>query len=401
MAAPVSTFPWLRITWAVWMMVAAVILLKGLIAPLSHSTYSCFVSGGADWLAGRELYRLAGVTCRYSPLFHAFMVPFSQVPDFLGSTVWRLLNWGFFLAGLWSWVRNFLPTELTLEQRAKLCLLILPLSIGSLHNAQANPMVLGMMLLAVSAVLGQRWTLASVYLVVALLIKLYPLALALLLLLLYPRRLVLPFLGCLAIGLGLPCLLQAPGYVLRQYANWYHVLAIDDRSQMQLQVCYRDVWLLLRLLGQPISHFTYQVIQLLMAGVVAGLCWWHKRAAADARGTLHWTLELSCGWMTVLGPATESCTYILLAPVLSWRLLQARLGNSSSILSTLLTTSYCLFLIAAIANWFPRSSHLHALGLQPLGGLLLLGIILIFPSSSGKGRRSETPIQLSGTRKSA
>jgi len=304
-------------------MVAGVILVRGLIAPGSHSTYSCFVSGGQDWLAGSELYQKPGTTCRYSPLFHVFMVPFWQMPERLGSTLWRLLNWGVFLGGLALWLKTFLPADLTPNKRALLFLLILPLSIGSLNNAQANPLILGLMLLGVSAAARDRWSLAGACLVAAILIKLYPLALALLLIFLYPRRFLPPFLLWTAIGLGAPYLFQSPEYVSQQYANWYRVLKVDDRSQLDLRVSYRDVWLLIRLIGQPINQAAYQLLQLAVAGVIAGLCWFSQRKAGKDRGVLHWTLELSLCWMTILGPATESCTYILLAPTLAWRVLDA------------------------------------------------------------------------------
>ncbi len=407
-AGPASTlalspnrFPWVRLTVTAWALVAGIILLRGLITPRDHSTYSCFVGGAQDWRAGKELYQSPGETCRYSPLFHVFMVPFDLVPERVGSTVWRLLNWGAFLAGLLLWRKTFLPGDLTARELSLLFLFLLPLSIGSLNNAQANPLILGLMLIGVSAVVSQGWSLAGACLAAAILIKLYPLALALLLIPLYPRRFTVPFLFWLALGLGLPYLLREPGYITRQYSNWYHVLKIDDRSQINLAVSYRDLWLLIRLIGQPISHDVYHLLQLADAAAIAGLCWLRRPADSTSLAPLHWTLELACIWMTVFGPATESCTYILLGPTLAWRLVEAWFRSSSGMLRGLVTASGGLFLLSQTSNWFPFGKALHSLGLQPLAGLFLLGALLLFPPSLPKVRSTAQPMDRERSRMSA
>jgi hypothetical protein len=332
------------------------------------------------------------------------------MPDALGSTLWRLLNWGFFLAGLQMWRKTFLPADLSPNQVAILFLLLLPLSIGSLNNAQANPLILGLMLIGVSGAANQRWSLAGACLAASILIKLYPVALALLVLLLYPRRFTFPFLLWLAIGLGLPYLLQTPEYVTRQYFNWYQVLKVDDRSQFELRGAYRDAWLLIRLIGEPISHATYHLIQIAAAAGIAGLCWWYRRTSSRPfcerdtppdRTGLHWALELACAWMTVLGPATESCTYILLAPTLGWRLFEVWSRSASVLLRFLVSSSFGLFLITMMANWFPWGTLFHGLGLQPQAGLLLLSALLFVPPTLLKETPVAAPIYQEQGRKSA
>jgi hypothetical protein len=235
----------------------------------------------------------------------------------------------------------------------------------------------------------------------ALLVKLYPLALAMLLLLLYPRRFTGPFLFWMLVGFGTPFLLRSPDYVGRQYYHWYQVLKVDDRSQIQISVSYRDLWLLIRLAGEPISHAAYQLIQVGAALVIAALCWRHKRIHGNDGAVQHWAVELACCWMTVLGPATESCTYILLAPTLAWRVFQSWVRSTALLPRWLLTASGGLFLAPLIANWFPQASRVHALGLQPLAALLLLGVVLAFPPSFAKETQAEVPIPLLRSRKSA
>ena len=45
--------------------------------------------------------------------------------------------------------------------------------------------------------------------------------------------------------------------------------------------------------------------------------------AADQRELLTAVVALAACWMMLLGPATESCTYILLAPTLAWAVLES------------------------------------------------------------------------------
>src|SRR5262249_51258876 len=127
----------------------------------------------------------------------------------------------------------------------------------------------------------------------------------------------------LAVGLALPFLLQRPAYVAGEYATWFRLLAADDRSDWPLAISYRDVWLLCRLWQVPLTLRGYLVIQLLAAAGVAALCLAGRWVGWPKRRLLTALLLLGTCWMTVFGPATESCTYILLAPALAWALLEA------------------------------------------------------------------------------
>src|SRR5207253_9053101 len=82
-------------------------------------------------------------------------------------------------------------------------------------------------------------------------------------------------------------------------------------------------------------------------------------------------------WMMLLGPATESCTYILLAPTLAWAVLESWLVPRSWLVRGLLVASCLLFMTSRIASWFPWVTQWHALGVHPLGTLCLLACVLI------------------------
>src|SRR5262249_9785489 len=146
-------------------------------------------------------------------------------------------------------------------QLAALFLLIVPLSVGSLNNGQSNPLVIGLLLAGVAAVAGERWWLASACVALACLFKLYPVAVGLLLAVVYPRRFAGRFAVALVLGLALPFPLQRPGYVAAQYAGWLDHLRRDDRTILPLALWYRDLRLLCHVWGIPLSAKGYVLVQ--------------------------------------------------------------------------------------------------------------------------------------------
>jgi hypothetical protein len=389
----VNWFTWVLAAWALVFAITSVRVLVS--KPRTHSDYLTFANTARNWTAGKGIYRQVGDDgyyddFRYSPAVAVALVPFSVLPDKVGNVLWRLVNLAAFLAALAWWGRKVAISEAGPASLALLFLLVLPLSIGNINNGQSNPLVLGLMLAAVAGVTEQRWNLVSVFLALAVLFKIYPIAIALLLIAIYPRQLTARFALALAVGLVLPFLFQRPAYVLDQYQIWGHYLVNEDRQMMPLAATYRDVRLLFRSLSMPLDAKVYLMIQLATAAGAAVIClagnlchWSETRLLALLTG-------LSCCWMTVFGVATESCTYMLVAPTGVWALMQARLERRSLVVRGLLAGSFGLFLIAQMANWFKGGADFHALGVQPLAGLLLIGGLL---AAEVGGQKSETRSQ--------
>jgi hypothetical protein len=375
---PIQDNPWVRLAVAAWLIVFVVVSARVLLSkPRSHSDYLTFANPARNWLAGRGLYRQLDATgyCddfRYSPLVAVALVPFALLPDQPGETVWRLFNLGVFLLGLLWWARRAVSPAPSATHLALLALLVLPLSAGNINNGQTNPLMLGLLLAAVACTTEERWSLAAVLLAVACLFKLYPLAVALLLVVVYPRQLGWRSALALLAGLALPFVLQDPRYVARQYDVWFRYLVHEDRQCMPVTATYRDLRLLWRAWVGPLPPQVYTALQLLVAAGSAALCWLGCRAGWPARRVLPLLTGLGCVWMTVFGVATESCTYVLVAPTGAWALLQAWLERRGLVVKGLLAGSYGLFLSAQMANWFHGGNDFHGLGVQPLAGLVLL-----------------------------
>jgi hypothetical protein len=303
---------------------------------------------------------------RYSPAAAAFFAPWSLLPDGPGGVLWRLLNIGVFLAGLSTFCRIVRP-GVPLSVAA---LLSLPLALGSINNGQANPLAAGLILLAVAAFAEERWWLAAGAVVAATAFKGYPLAVGLLLCVAAPRPFAPRLAACVAVWLALPFALQTPEYVAGQYGGWWFRLVCDDRSTWPLDRGYHDLRTLLRAMGVAMPTPVWKAIQA-AAGLACALgvgfgAWrgWGRRRLAVAAGVLGMV------WMTLLGPATETCTWVLFAPAVAWAAWAVR--ERSAWERAVVWGATGLFVIVVVALGFPAIGRpLLMFAPQPLAGLVV------------------------------
>jgi hypothetical protein len=348
-----------------------------LASPKANSVYPIFVTAARHWLAGEDLYQPVAELYRYSPFVATLMIPFSLLPETAGGVLWRLLNAGVFLGALGWWGLAVLPRPLTQAQMAGLFLLVVPLSIGSLNNGQSNALVLGLLLAATAAVARGRDNLAAASVALVSLFKVYPLAVGLLLALVAGRRFASRLGVALLCGLALPFLLQHPAYVLSQYEGWYQHLLAADRQSLPPELWYRDLRLLCHTWHVPLGITAYLVVELAAGVAFAVICRVGRAIGRGPRLQLTTLLALGCCWMTLFGPATESSTYILLAPSLAWAVMEAWLLPRSFAIRAGLLASYGLFVVTLAAVWFPGGGRaFHALGPHPLAALLFLICVL-------------------------
>src|SRR5207247_167984 len=104
----------------------------------------------------------------------------------VGGVLWRLFITGVYLVALGWFARTVLPRPLTRTQTALLFILAFPLSVASVTNGQVNVLIIGLILAAVAGVRAQRWNLVALCMALVFLFKVYPLAVGLLLVLVYP-----------------------------------------------------------------------------------------------------------------------------------------------------------------------------------------------------------------------
>jgi Glycosyltransferase family 87 len=378
-AGRMSGLDWGQLALLVWTVVLLAVCLRSAIQPRSRSLFCTYALAGSDWMDGNNLYfhYFNGEwpayldQFRYSPLVAVLLTPLALLNERAGNVLWRLFNASVLLGALWWWLRAVLPDARTNSLKAMMALLIAPLALASLNNGQTNPLVIGFLLAATAALHDQRWNLAAVFIALACALKLYPLAVGLLLLLVYPKQLSWRLALALLAAALLPFCFQRPAYVLDQYRQWWQLLDKDDRWYFPLNIAYRDLWLLFRIGNIPLTPAGYRVIQLALAALCAVLCLAARWAGLGKARQLTTALMLGCCWMTLCGPATESSSFVQIGPALAWSLVASRLERWPPALRWLPEVSFALLLAGVLAGLTPWTGRIHGLGIQPLGTLLL------------------------------
>jgi hypothetical protein len=347
-------------------------------SPSSAGIYRVYAEAGQHWREGAAVYPDADGwdAFPYSPLLAAFFVPFSTLSAPLGNALYRLVLSGSFLAALKWWCRSAPPRALSPTGQALVFLLVIPVTATTMVNGQMGGLVAAAVILTIAAAASERWHWAAAFATLGCLIKVYPIALALLLCVCYPRRFAKPFAVALGVGLGLPFLLQSPAYVADQYGRWLHLLRGSDRHDWPLEIANRDVALLFRVWWRPLDRWLWQALQLLTAAGAALWCLAARRAGWPGRRLLVTVLGTATCWMTLFGPVVESFTYILVGPTLAWLLIEAWQEKRAPLYRIGLVASWSIFTAATLAVWFPHAIRVHSMGPHPLAGLLLLGCLL-------------------------
>jgi alpha-1,2-mannosyltransferase len=304
--------------WRLWYFVVAVCIVRGLVQPTKNTCFPCYHDGGLNWAQGNDLYQSIAATCRYSPLVHSLFALFSELPPIIGAAVWRLCESFALLAGLAWWLRSACPRAFNDHHRAGLVFMTVPLMMGNIYSGQANVLLMAALLIGVAALNDQRWSIAAAALAFSCYLKIYPIALALLLVAAFPRQLGWRFLLALAVGALLPFLEKDSDYVVRQYGRWIDNLIEDDRSDWPLVNGFRDGWMLVRAVGLPVSYVAYQVFTAVAGALIGLLVIDLRRRGDDGRDFINRVFGLGCCWMVLFGPATEGHTYILLSATIAW-----------------------------------------------------------------------------------
>lgn len=376
------------LTWAalVWGLLCVAVCARVYLNPTHGTVFHDYGDAGRAWVQGGDVYQvdrdvsqgdgrliapMSGF--RYGPLIVVLLVPFSVLPPEFGGVLWRLAGVGSFLGAFAWYLRDGLPGAATLTDRQKgaMWLLLIPLSVVSINNGQANVLMMGLLLGAAAAVVTERWNLAAALLAGACLMKLYPLAVALLMIVAEPRRLAWRFVLAVAIGLAIPFALQAPSYVWHEYANWIRLVGSDSRRDFPLTQGYRDFYLLTRAAGMPLPSAVYLGVQLGVAALVAAVGLVGRLHGWPRQYLVTTLLGLGCAWLAVFGPSIESCTFILIAPALAWALCGAWNPSYPAWSRYALVLVFGLFLSSYMTGWF-RISRDWCYLCQPIAALLFL-----------------------------
>ena len=331
--------PHLRRAVTVWIVLAVAVSVKLGCFSENYSVYRMFAGGARHWWHDQSLYASYTISegldsYRYSPAFAVAMTPFVCLPGPLGPIAWSLLSIGLLGWAMHVLVRDILPGHWSTQREAWFLILTLLASAVGIWSLQSNALVTALVVLGLAAALRHQWWKAALLLAIPVFIKLWPMALVLLLIVYWPRQLLGRFAAvCLALVL-FPYLTRPPRIVEWQYREWYTCLIGPLQARWP---GYRDAWTIweefCRFIGhasdQPVYHYVYTALSLTTAVSVLGWCLWQGRRLAgkvaeneDNRGyLLMLILSMWSAWQLLFGPGTEQLTYGLIAPAASWAVL--------------------------------------------------------------------------------
>jgi cytochrome bd-type quinol oxidase subunit 2 len=81
--------------------------------------------------------------------------------------------------------------------------------------------------------------------------------------------------------------------------------------------------------GAPISDGIYFMFQIVTGIGIAGISLSGRLAGWSISKLSGYAFAFSCIWMTLLGPVTEKATYIVIAPLLCWLIVDDRQRNQN------------------------------------------------------------------------
>jgi hypothetical protein len=343
--------------------------------PTSGSVVPIYLNAGLRWAAEQDLYApMSGMDVyRNPPGFAALFAPFSDWNPKLVGVVWRTLGLALFLWGMRR-LQTALAPDLTFSQCGWLfCLVVLPL-LPAYNNGQVNLLLAAILMHGIAALRLKRYWEAATWLSFGTWLKVYPIALAMLACLLYPKALIARLGCCLILGFTIPLAFNSPEYVLQQYQCFVYYLGADDRSLAELSRAPRNWAIISRVwFNMPVPMSMEKVIAML-AGVFVAIQVWRGRSRQTLNHSLLQVLLLGTCWMTAFGPATEANTYTLFAGVMALTLMVRPTWLGS--------LGYGLLVLTVLRGLFPNDWKFQVLGPQPIGALCLAGSLFTTESVS-------------------
>ena len=366
----------------VWTIALVVLAARPLLLSQRGTSFDTYGLAGSHWLHGEDLYtHWMGFV--YSPLVAAFFAPFAFFPSAIANIVWRLISTAALLGGLTALFRSNLFPGIKSQRIGIAYLLLAPLALGNIDISQANPLVAGLIMLAIAAVYTERWNSAALYIGIAAFFKIYPLAVGLLICVIAPRRFTWRLLSALVLLTLAPFLFQHWSYVSHQYGTWIATRMAEDRRNWPAEKLPLDLWFVLHsVLHLPIPQWIFTFIQLGSAATVAVFCAFGSIKNWGPQRVLTGLFCLSAVWMTLCGPATESYTYMLLAAPTLLALLQSM--HSRQVFAIWVWASVALQLFAVTrASFMPHFKPYWILSALPVSALLFLIYCLIWLPDEG------------------
>ncbi len=356
--------------WLLWMMLLVTVCAM-VAAGQRRSVTGCYWYGAHAWLDSRPLYNGLGSGFIYLPQAAVAYVPFAILPQPLGDILWRCLTISSFAWGIWrlallaqrdSGVRLFPLTTL----------ICLPLAWSAGRNGQATLLMAAMMMLAVADMADRRWSRATLWLCLGLVIK--PLVIPLILIAgaLHPAMRYRLAIGLILVVL-FPLACQHPDYVWQQYVG--AVGTVKKASQVGNDGYWAQLFGMLKVFHWDVSGTSQRVIRLVAAILAFVVCVASRRNRSHEQFHID-LFAIATIYLMLFSPRTENNTYAMLGPALGLSCASSFFVRRRPVEGIVLLTSGILIL-----SGFELGRHLipdqPAIWLAPVGCLFFSMVLLL------------------------
>jgi hypothetical protein len=385
-----KTFGLLLAALSLWSLSVIVVCVHSYQHSGLHSVFPAYRNAGIAWLQQQQIYGTGGSAFLYSPLIAAFYSPFALVSQNVSEVLWRLLL-GLALP-LSLWFNTRVLFGFSKNKFVCLLLLILPLTLSNLNQGQANLMLLMLLLVATAVALQSQWWMCAFCASLSVYWKIYPVVFALLLTTIFPNKLALRMFLTLGGLFVISILLHKPSYVLREYGSWLVHLASDRRRGNEYYGKWRDCYLLLRLIGIPISMMWWKLVEAIAGLIAAAICLVERIRRQSHVTLVFGAMSLAIIWMLLFGPATEAATYVLIAVPSAYLLIFGWSQASETGLRATSTLTYVGFVAADVLNsWFHIKEDIYLVhAIQPCFALCFcVALFFWWTRQIGEGLRVE------------
>ncbi len=349
-----------------WCILAIVASVKAIAQPDHKTVFPCFADSARNWWADQTMYdspgRITGY--RYGPTFAVMVTPFSVFPNSIGGVLWSVASVAILVLSIRSLTLHVLPGNWSDRWQAWLLILALVGSARGIWSAQSNSFVFGFAAFGVSAMARDQYWRASVWLAACVTIKMWPMALVMLLMSCFPKQLIGRFTLAMVGSALLPFLTRPPAMVIRHYNEWFTLLTGPYRTLRQGG--YRDLYTILESIFPTVNDNAYLVLQLGLAGAACLWCLWRSRHESKPE-LLTSILTIWLTWQLLVGPGTERLTFQLAAPLLSWAVIRSIQQQQLVGLSIAAWATTCVLGIGAIERallpYFPAAPGIIVAGM--------------------------------------
>jgi hypothetical protein len=323
------------IAWAILFVIAAAIMINGSVRTVVPN----YREAALHWIDGADLFDRLGVGgFTYLPQSALLFLPFALLPETVGEVLWRLLIIAVFAFGVRAFGR-LAGRAAGAELFPLLSLVSIPLAWSCARNGQTTLIMAGLMLFAVADIAAERWSRATLWLMLSMAFK--PLSIVLILLagaLYRPLRWRVPV--GMAVLFLLPFLTQHPAYVLEQFRGFLentttavHVGAVEKG--------WTTTFNALQVAGLDVPERVQTILRLLAAIGTLGLCFLARRRH-DADRAAVFLYSLAAAYLMLFSPRTENNTYAMFGPVVGVFLARAFLVEARPVHGALLSAAVLL-----------------------------------------------------------